>query len=56
VITEGNIVNKVNEDKVGYSFFSDACNEFHHHGQDLTIHLFTDRLTRRFFIKGTNND
>jgi hypothetical protein len=42
VIAEGNIVDRVNEDKVGYSFLSDACNEFHRHGQDLAIHLFTD--------------
>ncbi len=53
---EGNIVNKVNENKVGYSFLSDAHNEFHRHGQDLAIHLFTDQLTRRLFIKGTNDD
>jgi hypothetical protein len=32
VIAEGNIVDKVNEDKVGYSFLSDARNEFHRHG------------------------
>jgi hypothetical protein len=44
VIAEGNIVDKVNEDKVGYSFLSDARNEFHRHGQDLAIHLFTDQL------------
>jgi hypothetical protein len=56
VIAEGNIVDRVNEDKVGYSFLSDACNEFHRHGQDLAIHLFTNRLTRRLFIKGTNDD
>jgi hypothetical protein len=56
VIAEGNIVDKVNEDKVGYSFLSDAYNEFHRHGQDLAMHLFTDWLTRRLFIKGTNDD
>jgi len=56
VIAEGNIIDKVNEDKVGYSFLSDVRNEFHRHGHDLAIHLFTDRLTRRLFIKGTNDD
>jgi hypothetical protein len=56
VIAEGNIVDKVNEDEIGYSFLSDARNEFHRHGQDLAIHLFTDRLTRGLFIKGTNDD
>ncbi len=56
VITEGNIVDKVNEDKVGYSFLSDARNEFHRHGQDLAIHLFTNQRTRRLFIKSTNDD
>jgi hypothetical protein len=29
VIAEGNIVDKANEDIIGYSFLSDACNEFH---------------------------
>ncbi len=56
MIAESNIVDRVNEDKVGYSFLSDACNEFHRHGQDLAIHLFIDRLIRRLFIKGTNDD
>jgi hypothetical protein len=56
VIAESNIVDRVNEDKVGYSFLSNACNEFHRHGQDLAIHLFTDRLTRRLVIKGTNDN
>jgi hypothetical protein len=32
VRVKGNIVDKVNEDKVGYSFLSDARNEFHCHG------------------------
>jgi len=45
VIAEGNIVDKANEDNVGYSFLSDACNEFQRHGHDLAIHLFSDRHT-----------
>jgi hypothetical protein len=56
VIAEGNIVDKANEDNVGYSFLSDACNEFQCHGQDLAIHLFSDRHTRGLFIKGIDND
>jgi hypothetical protein len=56
VIVEGNIVDKANEDSVGYSFLSDACNEFQCHGQDLAIHLFSDRHTRGLFIKGIDND
>ncbi len=51
VIAEGNIVEKANEDNVGYSFLSDACNEFQCHGQDLTIHLFSDRCTRGHFYQ-----
>ncbi|CAK9882161.1 unnamed protein product [Sphagnum jensenii] len=31
VIAEGNVKDRVNEDEVGYSFLSDARNEFHHH-------------------------
>jgi hypothetical protein len=56
VIVEGNIVDKANEDSVGYSFLSDACNEFQRRGQDLAIHLFSDRHTRGLFIKGMDND
>ncbi len=56
VIAEGNIVDKANEDNIGYSFLSDACNEFQCHGQDLAIHLFSDRHTRGLFIKGIDND
>jgi len=32
VIAEGNVEDRVNEDEVGYSFLSDARNEFHRHG------------------------
>ncbi len=56
VIAEGNVADRANEGDVGYSFLSDVCNEFHHHGQDLAIHLFSDRHTRGLFIKGTNDD
>ncbi len=56
VMAEGNIVDKANEDDVGYSFLSYTCNEFHHHGQNLVIHLFSDWYTRNPFIKSTNND
>ncbi|CAM6037221.1 unnamed protein product, partial [Sphagnum compactum] len=45
-----------NEDEVGYSFLSDARNEFHRHGQDLAIHLFSDQRTRGLFVKGTEGD
>jgi hypothetical protein len=45
MIAEGNIVDKVNEDNIGYSFLSNACNEFHRHGQDLTIHHFNNQHT-----------
>jgi len=45
-----------NEDEVGYSFLSDARNEFHCHEQDLAIHLFNDRCNRGLFVKGTDND
>jgi len=55
-IAESNIINKANEDDVGYSFLSNACNEFHRHGQNLAIHLFNDRHTRSLFIKGTGDD
>jgi hypothetical protein len=40
VIVEGNIIDKANEDNIGYSFLLNTCNGFHHHGQDLTINLF----------------
>jgi hypothetical protein len=56
VIAEGNVVDRANEGDVGYSFLSDARNEFHRHGQDLAIHLFSDQHTRGLFIKGTNDD
>jgi hypothetical protein len=56
VIAEGNIVDKANEDSIGYSFLSDACNEFQRHGQDVAIHLFSDRHIRGLFIKGMDND
>jgi hypothetical protein len=56
VIANGKIVDRANENKVGYSFLSDACNKFHLHGQDLAIHLFSDRHTQSFFIKGRNDD
>ncbi|CAM6053252.1 unnamed protein product [Sphagnum tenellum] len=39
VIAEGNVEDRVNEDEIGYSFLSDARNEFHRHAQDLAIHL-----------------
>jgi hypothetical protein len=55
VIVEGNIADKANEYNVGYSFLLDTCNEFHCHGQDLAIHLFSDRHIRNLFIKGINN-
>jgi len=32
VIAEGNVADKANEGDVGYSFLSDARNEFHRHG------------------------
>ncbi len=32
VIVEGNIVDMANKGNVGYSFLSDAVNEFHRHG------------------------
>ncbi len=56
MIAEGNVANKANEDKVRYSFLSDARNEFHPHEQDLAIHLFSDRRTRSLFVKGINGD
>ncbi len=56
MIAEGNIADRVNEDKVGYSFLSDAHNEFYRHGRDLAIHLFSDWHIRSLFIKGTNDD
>ncbi len=56
MIAEGNVVDRANEGDVGYSFLSDARNEFHRHGQDLAIHLFGDRHIRGLFIKGTNDD
>jgi hypothetical protein len=56
VIVEGDIVDKANEDSVEYFFLSDACNEFQRHGQDLAIHLFSDRRARGLFIKGMDND
>ncbi len=56
VIAEGNVEDRANEDEVGYSFLSDARNEFHRHGQDLAIHLFSDRRTRGLFVKGTDRD
>jgi hypothetical protein len=46
----------VNENEVGYSFLSDARNEFHRHGQDLAIHLFNDRRTQCLFVKGIDAD
>jgi len=56
VIAEGSVADRVNEDEVGYSFLSDAHNEFHHHGQDLAIHLFSDRCTRGLLVKGTEGN
>jgi hypothetical protein len=56
VIAEGNVEDRVKEDEVGYSFLSDARNEFHRHGQDFAIHLFSDRRTQGLFIKGTKGD
>jgi hypothetical protein len=56
VIAEGNVEDRANEDEVKYSFLSDAHNEFHRRGQDLAIHLFSDRRTRGLFVKGTNGD
>jgi hypothetical protein len=56
VITECNIADRANEGDVGYSFLSDAHNEFHRHEHDLAIHLFNDQHTRGLFIKGTNDD
>jgi hypothetical protein len=56
VIVEGNVADRANEGDVRYSFLLDARNEFHHHGKDLAIHLFSDRHTRGLFIKGTNDD
>ncbi len=55
-IARSNIVDKANEDDVGYSFLSDACNEFHRHGQDLALHVFSDWHTRSLFVKGTGDD
>jgi hypothetical protein len=45
VIAEGNIADRANEGDVGYSFLLNARNEFHRHGQNLAIHLFSDRHT-----------
>ncbi len=42
VIAESNIIDKANEDNVGYSFLLDTCNEFHCHGKDRAIHLFSN--------------
>jgi hypothetical protein len=56
VIAEGNVEDRANEDEVGYSFLSDARNEFHRRGQDLAIHLFSERRTRGLFVKGTDGD
>jgi hypothetical protein len=56
VIAEGNVADRANEGDVGYSFLLDARNEFHRHGHDLAIHLFSDRHTRGLFIKGMNDD
>jgi len=56
VITKGNIADRANECDVRYSFLLDARNEFHRHGQDLAIHLFSDQHTQGLFIKGTNDD
>ncbi len=49
-------MDRANEDKVGYIFLSDVRNEFHRHGEDLAIHLFSDRHTRGLFVKGTDDD
>ncbi len=55
-IVRGNIVDKANKNDVRYSFLLDAYNEFHRHGQDLAIHLSSDRHTRSLFIKDTGGD
>jgi len=55
-IAEGNVEDKANEDEVEYFFLSDARNEFHRHGQDLAVHLFSDQRTRGLFVKGTDGD
>jgi hypothetical protein len=56
VIAKGNIVNMANEENVGYSFLSNICNEFHRHGQNLVIHIFSDQHTQSLLIQSTNND
>ncbi len=56
MIAEGNITYGANENNVGYSLLLNTCNEFHRHGQNLTIHFLSDWHTRSLFIKGKNND
>jgi hypothetical protein len=56
VILEGNIVDKANENNVGYIFLSDAYNEFHRMDKILLSTFSTIDIPEVFFIKNTNND
>jgi hypothetical protein len=56
VIVKGNIDDKANEDNIGYSFLLNTCNEFHCHGQDPVIHLFSGQHTQSLFIKKISNN
>ncbi len=51
VIVEGNIVNRVKENNVGYSFLLNIYIEFHRYGQDHVVHHFSDRHTQSFFYQ-----
>lgn len=55
-IFDGKIIDKCNEDVMGYFFLLNDHSKFHLHVSNLVMHLFNDQHTYGILVKGINDD
>jgi hypothetical protein len=55
-ISNGKIIDRLNEDNVKYSFLSKSHNEFHKHASNLVVYLFSNWHICCLFIQGIDNN
>jgi hypothetical protein len=55
-ISNGKILERLNEKNVKYSFLSKNHIEFHEHASNLVVYLFSNQHTCHLFIQGIDNN
>jgi hypothetical protein len=56
LIFDGKIIDRHNEDTMGYFYLLNDHNKFHLHMSNLVMHLFNDRHAYGLLVKGINDD